>query len=258
MSWLDDLFRRGSISPFAGPPKLIYHGAHHKMGTVWLMRVLEKVASVFKLEMQKSNSVDESIDSGAQIFFSNHSQHWDAFCEIAPDRVVGSHMIRDPRDAIVSGYFYHLWTDEKWAHLAREDFGGKSYQQHLRSLAQDEGLEVEIQSFSHYVNDYKMRTWDYDNELMLELRYEELIENESDQFEKLFQHYGFSESSLDKCVEIAATQSFKNVTKRNPGEPNAKNHLRSGKPGEWHSVLKPQHVDLIDELFGDLISLMGY
>jgi hypothetical protein len=258
MSWLDKLFPDSSASPFIGPPKLIYHGAHHKMGTVWLMRVLEKVALEFKLKFQKSNSKQEQIQPKTQAFLSNHSQHWNTIRKLDRDRVIGSHMIRDPRDVVVSGYFYHLWTDEKWAHVAREDLGGKSYQQHLRSLSQDEGLAAEIQSFSHYANDYEMRSWNYSDDRVLELRYEELIANESDQFERLFRHYGFHDSAIEQCIDIAATQSFKKVANRQPGETNPNHHLRSGKPGEWNSVLSRQHIELIDELVGDLILLMGY
>ena len=33
-------------------------------------------------------------------------------------------MIRDPRDVIVSGYFYHQWTDEPWANEPRPELGG--------------------------------------------------------------------------------------------------------------------------------------
>jgi len=84
MSWLDKLFL-STNSPFDGQPKLVYHGAHHKMGTVWLMRVLEKVAAEFEFKLQKSNSGKDQIESDTQIFFSNHSQHWSKLQQIAPD-----------------------------------------------------------------------------------------------------------------------------------------------------------------------------
>ncbi len=258
MAWLDKLFPGTGKSPFGDQPKLIYHGAHHKMGTVWLMRILEKVTAEFDFKLQKSNSPLDQINPDAQVFFSNHSQHWDEFKKVDSSRAVGSHMIRDARDTIVSGYFYHLWTDESWAHVPREEFDGQSYQEQLKSLSQDDGLSLEIQNFSRYANDYGMRSWDYQDDRILELRYEELIKNETEQFERLFRHYGFSDASLQKCLDIAATQSFKTVAKRRLGESNPMSHLRSGKPGEWKSVLNRDHLNSIDDSMGDLISLMGY
>ena len=48
-------------------------------------------------------------------------------------------MIRDPRDCVVSGYFYHLWTNEAWAHQPQDLFNGLSYQQHLNRSARKMG-----------------------------------------------------------------------------------------------------------------------
>ena len=56
-----------SKNPFIDSPKLIFHGTYHKMGTVWLMRVLEKVAANWKLCMQKSNEHGEAVGSDTNI-----------------------------------------------------------------------------------------------------------------------------------------------------------------------------------------------
>ena len=74
--------------------------------------------------------------------------------------------VRDPRDIIVSGYFYHMTTHEPWVHQPRSDYGGKSYQevshfnlvksyrsfpsqcelfcQALRSVGKTDGLSMEV------------------------------------------------------------------------------------------------------------------
>jgi len=83
-----------------------------------------------------------------------------------------------------------------------------SYQEHLRSLNQDDGLSAEIQSFSHYANDYQMRSWNYDDDRVLELRYEELIKNEPDHFEKLFRHYGFGDSAIERLKATCEVESL--------------------------------------------------
>ena len=98
------------------------------------MRVLEKIVKTYGLTIQKCNEISDSLENETDLIFANHSQlELDELGDF-----VGSHMIRDPRDVIVSGYFYHLWTDEAWAHVAHDEFAGKSYQQHLNSLDQSD------------------------------------------------------------------------------------------------------------------------
>jgi len=60
----------------------------------------------------------------------------------------------------VSGYFYHLWTEEKWAHVSKQEFGGKSYLEYLNSLSKEEGLLVEMMRFANYDLRH-MVAWDY-------------------------------------------------------------------------------------------------
>ena len=224
------------------------------MGTVWLMRVLEKVAQQWNLSLQKSNEHNDSLNPETEIIFANHS-HLDL------NRLgdfVGSHMIRDPRDCVVSGYFYHLWTDEAWAHQPQECFEGLSYQQHLKQLNQSDGLLAEIKTFDSYAKTYALRDWNYEDERILEIKYEELLANEQSGFEYLFRHYGFAERAIGKAVQLAGQCSFEKMARRSIGQSKEKSHLRSGKPGQWKDILSSDHLRQIDNSFGDLIERMGY
>ena len=241
-------------SPFLDQPKLIFHGTYHKMGTVWLMRVLEKIATQWHLCVQKSNEHADTLAPDTDIIFANHS-HLDVR---QLGNFVGSHMIRDPRDCIVSGYFYHLWTDESWVHTPQDRFDGLSYQQHLKQLNQHDGLVEEIKLFTQYVTTYGLRDWSYTDERIFEFKYEDLLANEQKVFTKLFRHYGFSEQAIRKSVKLAEQCSFKKVSGRSIGQANSKSHLRSGQPGQWKEVLAENHLRLIEDSFGDLIRQMGY
>lgn len=215
---------------------------------------MESVGQRFDLLVQKSNLIDTVLDDDADVLICNHSQH-------ATDSlgdVVGSHLIRDPRDAIVSGYFYHLWTDESWAREPQSRFAGLSYQQHLKTLDQNAGLGAEIERFAEYVRDYGLLNWDYHDPRMLELKYEDLIRNERVVFKKMFQHYGFTPRAVSISIHLALQQSFKNVSQRQLGEQVARSHLRSGEPGEWKSVFTREHCRQIHDRLGELIERMGY
>jgi len=166
-------------------------------------------------------------------------------------------MIRDPRDVVVSGYFYHLWTDEKWCHIPRPRLDGKTYQEHLLSLAQDDGIAAEI-GWAARNSIHHMASWDYGRTGFLELRYEEVLEDELAWFERIFRHYGFTDRAVQRSVDIAHSFSFERVTKRKLGEVKQGTHLRSGRPGEWRSVFTPAHVALFKKLTGPTLVRLGY
>ena len=58
------------------------------------------------------------------------------------------HVIRDPRDILLSGWQYHQTAGpkgEKFLHVARADLGGKTYQEALNSIAdKDEQILFEM------------------------------------------------------------------------------------------------------------------
>lgn len=169
----------------------------------------------------------------------------------------GSHMIRDPRDVAVSGYFYHVWTDERWVHIPQEELAGKTYQEHLRSLGQEEGIAVEIRRIvDRAVSD--MLAWDYGRPEFIELRYEDVIADQAGWFAKMFRHYGFHDRAVERAVAIAMTFSFERISKRRVGEVQEGSHLRSGQPGQWRTVFTPRHVALFKELAGPALVKLGY
>ncbi len=223
------------------------------MGTIWMTKLFRKIASLYQLSLQISNN-NGDIHNGSDILIANHSQ----LSLHQLKNYVGSHLIRDPRDAIVSGYFYHLWTNEAWAQEPQEIYGGQSYQQHLKGLTQEDGLVAEIERFRTYIRDYRLMEWDYQNPRIYEVKYESLIADEQQVFEKMFRHFGFHETAIRKCLKLAKTVSFANVAKRDPGQTKTGSHLRSGRPNQWVDVLNDQHRELIKSLWGDLIIRMGY
>ena len=168
-----------------------------------------------------------------------------------------SHMVRDPRDIVVSGYHYHLWTKERWVHIPMEEYGGKTYQEYLNELDQAEGIATEIRRQSGIM--FKgMAAWDYAQPEFLELRYEEVIADEETWFTRLFRHYGFTEAAIAESVSIARAFSFSKITGRKIGEQQQGDHLRSGRHGQWRDEFTPEHIALFKELTGDLVVRLGY
>lgn len=237
-------------SPFtrkAGRP-LVVHCSHHKVGTVWFKRVLEAVADNYglKFEAQGHHSPSENTEV---LFFDNAFRFKREYVEDRNFR--GSHIIRDPRDLVVSAYHYHLRTTEAWALKPSEELGGKSYREYLGSLNAHDGLLAEITRRARS-GLASMSTWDYNQPEFLELRYEDVLRDEASAFENLFRHYGFRSSECLASVGIARGFSL-DAVRRLQDE-----HVRSGQPGEWRTAFEPSHTARFKELTGDLVVRLGY
>lgn len=239
-------------SPFAGEgPDLLVHCCHHRSGTVWFTRVLSTVARQYGLHFQAGQQGD--LEPSTEIFFQDHSR----IDRSALPSHRGSHMIRDPRDMVVSGYHYHLWTEEQWARVPRDEYDGKSFQEALNDVDEKRGLILEMERFCREDLQDMLR-WDYDDPAFLELRYEDVIADEAAHFEALFEHYGFHEDAVEAGLEVAAYYSFQNVSGRGFGDIEEQSHLRSGRTSQWEDHFDPELKERFKELAGDALVHLGY
>ena len=245
--------QKQSISPFidTNTPQLIVHCCHHKVATVWFLRILKAIANHYDLQFQRCEQ--DAFKADSNFFLQDHSEV--DVSKLPPHR--GSHIIRDLRDVIISGYFFHLWTPEEWVHRPNKKYDGMSYQQYLNSLDLKQGLIAEMERFAG--RDFKgIIEWNYNLPEFIEIKYEDLIKDQKGVFTEIFKHYGFNDEAINVSLEIVEKFSFKNVAKRSVGEVGTKTHLRSGKPGEWKDIFDQQHKEKFKELFGDALVQLGY
>jgi hypothetical protein len=187
-----------------------------------------------------------------------------------PDHYRGSHIVRDPRDLLVSGYKYHKWCGEEWATVPlstvmhnylklhqldiKKDISGFSYKDLLNYLDQDTGLLVELNwrktSFG------RMLDWDYDNPSILEMNYEKVFGNEKESFYKLFKHYGLDSTAIDLGLQLVNKYSFENQMKL--GHTGEKRHLSKGSNGQWKEYFSPALKNIFKERYQGLILKLGY
>ena len=142
-------------------------------------------------------------------------------------------------------------------HVPLEKYGNTSLQNYLNSLSQDEGIMVEIRRGAKR-DIHGIKNWDYDNPKFIELKYEDLITHPEKKFCELFEHYGFNDDAMSLALDVADKLNFANRTKRNAGQERKKQHLRSGKPGQWREYFAQAHKDLFKEIHGDLLVHLGY
>lgn len=178
-----------------------------------------------------------------------------------PDRFRGTHIVRDPRDLIVSGYFYHLRTGESWCvepNPANDDVpAGVSYQVHLRSLPLEEGLIFEMEHVSGGQID-RMLSWNYRRPEFMELKFEDILGNERSVMERVFDWYGFPPQEAGTAGRIAARYAatpWGRLIKYLKGG----RHIRPGaRIGQWRDFFTPRVERRFNESYGEVVRYLGY
>ncbi|WP_420578362.1 hypothetical protein [Ekhidna sp.] len=269
---------------------MICYFGHHRSGSSYIRSVLEAICVYTGKSIITYHTLDNKhIDPGFDFVISSNAkmEHLDLL-----DVQTGFHVIRDPRDVVVSSYFSHLHSHptSEWTDLIE-------HRKILQGLSKKDGLKLEISSCraDHFQSLY---TWDYTNPVILELRFEDLInspantwdriidhcfdlstvkEEERKMIDKLivwynrfiwavakrtsseFQHF-FIKKSLNQFESEKAirSRSFKRVTKRNPGEENVYQHYRKGEVGDWKNHFDEQTKTFFKEYWGGLLIKLGY
>lgn len=172
--------------------------------------------------------------------------------------------IRDPRDLIISGYFYHRRCNEKWTLLPdpmdlnlRVVNGclptglkpGESYSDFLNRVPLEEGLLAEIQFRKHHFD--SMMAWPVDDARIRVLRYEDVLGKERNAFRQMFEFYGLSEATIRIGLFFARRYAAKSS-----GETHR--HVRDPKAGQWQEYFTESVSGYLEERHPGLISQLGY
>src|ERR1051326_6653307 len=239
----------GRLESLPLPDRLIVVGSHHKTGTQWMGSTFSRVARAIKLNYY--NGVQEKLKGDEGIFLQVDSLF--RLEELPPYR--GVHVVRDPRDVIISGALYHEATEEEsWILEPRPDLGGISYQAKLKSLSSIRDkfcFEMDNRGGKTLS---QMKSWDYENPCFFEIKYENLIQDhELHIFTELFVFLGFKGLSLPLCLEIAWYSSIFSGKVPKRGK-----HIRSGAPAQWRSMFTREIAEQFLERFGDILLRLGY
>jgi len=229
-------------------PNKILIGTHHKTGTQWLLSIFSRISDNYSLKLHQEDQ--KTLPDNYDIFFHDHSIF---NLNLINDNYKGIHIIRDPRDVIISGCFYHQKSEEKWLHVPRQKFNGLTYQQKINAYDKiDDKILFEMEN-SAARNLGKVMNWNYSNPNFLELQYENLIrDNTLVLFRRIFTFLGFPDSVIPDLLEIAYKRSLFS------GQVGKSVHVRSGKPDQWKQYFLPIHKKRFLELFGNILIRLDY
>lgn len=232
------------------PSKLIIHCGYHKVATTTFRKILKKIAQQFNWEFQSCKQ--DELKMGTDVFIQNHSQI--DLSRLPPH--VGSHIIRDPRDLVISGYFYHQWCTEKWCNQKRKIYEGRSYQEVLNSLSKEEGIVFEMERSRSAIEN--MANWNYSNPNFIEIRLEELSANQIEVFTRIFHKFELNEVQMEQALSVVEKLTFEKLSGRKPGEENRKSHFRKGVPGDWKNHFTEEHKKTFKQMYPSVLVKLGY
>jgi sulfotransferase family protein len=273
-------------------PLLAYFG-HHKCASTWIHSILDAVCAdagwkIAYLYDEKPFAAggglarwvrDSSVDL---VSYVNANAKF-----VDLERYRGFHVVRDPRDLVVSAYFSH-----KHSHPTTDWPELPAHRERLGKLSKEEGLFEEMRFNAHVLEE--LYDWDYSQPHVLELRQEEFTPDPYRSFLEVFGFLGvLDETSFSKRRQIpyllrAATNiywrqrrlfwrapmerfpaerllgivhknRFSNYAGgREQGQVDEKSHYRKGEPGDWRNHFTAEHVERFKELYNDLLLKLGY
>ena len=248
-----------------GGTRLI-HCSYHKCLTVYYRRVMD---AVFNRCLPWSGG------------YRHFNSHLDDFSRDSPGLRIASvnnraldleglgrfrisRFVRDPRDLIVSGYFYHRRGAETWTRIespTTEDWYfangvvpeglravGTSFADYLQSIPEEEGLLAELEFRGSHLE--SMARWPSEHPDIVTYRYEDIIGNEEEVFRELFAFYGLTALERTLGLWFARRHSFK----KRAGDP----HIRNPVSGQWREHFTPHVRQRFEAAHPGLIEELGY
>ena len=250
---------------------LILHCSYHKCLTKYFARVFESIYNINFLGIENYrhfnsyiNEFYSSLDNYKALSVNNHSIDFDRI----PRDYRLTRFVRDPRDLIVSGYFYHKRGAEDWCKIKAptkadwECVNGnipsqmkphESYFDYLNRVPIEAGLYAEIEFRKYHFA--SMTKWPTDNNKIMLIKYENLLGNEEQTFENIFDF--FELSLFKKRIGLRTASRLKAGTKFQK-KSHLGEHMRTPVSGQWKSIFSNNVKEKFERDHGDLIEYFGY
>lgn len=239
------------------PERPIFAGTFHKTGTVLMAGIFRELAKRLDLVFWQPKPFVWKQEAPIEAGF-----HWD-ICADGNSRFLSRKdffrgdvrcvlCIRDPRDVVISSAAYHVKAAERWLQVPREEFGGKTYQQAICAIEdEDERLVFEMDNAAGNTI-RRMLAIDWSDERIYVTRLDRLIvDYELAEYRRAFTFLGFGGDALDTCLNVARAKSIFTRTALPP-------HVRHVAPAVWRERFTPALAAAFEERFPGADERLGY
>ncbi|HEX3943272.1 MAG TPA: hypothetical protein VHW69_04220 [Rhizomicrobium sp.] len=232
---------------------------HHKTGTKWMELTFGGIASELGLRCHRMPGKGQhTLDVSAPCILMDRQSRWfrrppEWLASTPDDRFL--HLIRDPRDVVISGMYFHCRASEGWLHVPRDEFGGMTYQEKINSFSDDRSRLLFEMDNRAAGTIQRMVAWDYGRPECFECRYEDLVEDTStSQFTKILLHLGFANEELETCRQ----QFWKLALFSRSSDTENGLHVRSGRKQQWQEIFDQSLGLEFLQRFPDALTRLGY
>lgn len=233
---------------------------HHKCGSSWVSTVLSDISNRAGLSLithadsnSFNNEPQELFKTNNYDFWFHVNANWNIVNKIQSRAV---HIVRDPRDVIISGYYSHLYSHPV--------DGLTMLQKHRKALQETDketGLYLEMDFAEFYMQDMLSFAKAPVSKNLYTVCYEQLIANQLLAFQSILQHLEIYPKLIDRqqIEDVVYAHSFKNRSKgRERGVEDPKSDARKGQPGDWTNHFSEDHKYYFKEKYQPLLELYGY
>lgn len=232
------------------PEDRFYFG-HHKCASNWMSAMIQQFCRGQGWGFEVIDRPDlPRFDSaqGKPTFHIRRGAHFHHTSVLEPGHKAFQ-LIRDPRDALVSGY----WS---W----RTSHGNNTEKiletrEKLNQLPLEEGLIIML---DHLIMLDGLRDWPIGTiPAILDVRYEDMLADTPGVFANIFRHLqiDITEQDIDRLV---TNTSFESLTGRKPGQEDTSNHFRKGIAGDWKNAFTPRVAQAFRDRFQNDLVRLGY
>lgn len=164
----------------ADDPRLLCFATHHKGGTHWIKRAIRALAADIDVPWVDISDGDQraAIPETGRVILCHFAGRFPEALLANPEAAV-VHIIRDPRDILISGcHDHHIAPAEGGAgflHRPRPDLDGRTYAEHLNRLERAEDKLLFEMRNRHAETVAEMLAFPEDTGNAITLRYEDLI-----------------------------------------------------------------------------------
>lgn len=229
----------------------VHYFGHHKCGTNWMRSVLKDAAKSLGMAYQvrggRADDFTAQPGRGTIRLAVNPLAAWSPSLVEEPDR--GFHLIRDPRDVLVSQYW--SWKNSHENNTPEIE----SLRAQLQQLSVADGLAALLPH--HRMLDQLRGKPVGANPLVRVVKYEELWEGGVGAFAGLFAFLGVSLPEAE-LAEIVRRNGFEARSGRKAGDEDTASHLRRGSPGGWRDVFTPELEASFEAAWPGEIERLGY